>query len=382
MGGAVVARGFRRRGHPGVARRAGPRASPAGRNRTLRHRPPGVGADYDRIPRNHSRCRRIAYVGIQGDERKLYLRPIDELDSHVVPGGEDATWPFFSPDGMWVGFFSGDKLKKVSVLGGAPVDLTDAFGDGPGATWGPDGTIWFSGNWISGFYRVSEEGGETSHITEPDASRGEVGHWWPDFLPGGKNALFTVFTDKGTPLVAALDLESLTWKHLFPGMRARYARSGHVIYHLSGIYQVVPFDPVRVEALGPPVPILPDTRGLTPTGGAQAFFGVSDNGIAVSVPGGGAFYPRSKLLWLDRNGGIEELPFESAAIYTADLDPAGRRVAVSRIDVGLYGIWIYDLEGRTEEKLTRDSHNFDAHWTPTECASCTPRRVGAPTIFS
>ena len=50
--------------------------------------------------------------------------------------------PFFSPDGQWVGFWAGDKLKKVSISGGAPVTLCDA--ENPyGASWGPEDKIVF-----------------------------------------------------------------------------------------------------------------------------------------------------------------------------------------------------------------------------------------------
>ena len=49
--------------------------------------------------------------------------------------------PFGSPDRRFVGYFQGDKLKKIDITGGPPSVLSDApypvFG---GAAWGPDGT--------------------------------------------------------------------------------------------------------------------------------------------------------------------------------------------------------------------------------------------------
>ena len=35
-------------------------------------------------------------------------------------------YPFFSPDGQWLGFFANQKLKKVSINGGAGQTLADA----------------------------------------------------------------------------------------------------------------------------------------------------------------------------------------------------------------------------------------------------------------
>ena len=51
--------------------------------------------------------------------------------------------PFFSPDGQWLGFFGGGKLKKIAVTGGAPVTLADAP-IARGGSWAEDGTIVFT----------------------------------------------------------------------------------------------------------------------------------------------------------------------------------------------------------------------------------------------
>ncbi len=307
--------------------------------------------------------RRIVYVGVQEDDRRLYLRELGELGSRLLAGTEGANSPLFSPDGLWVGFFAGDKIKKVSVLGGAPIDICDAYAEGPGGSWAANDTIWFSGNWNSGFFKVSADGGEPIPVTTPDRERGEIGHWWPDFLPDGRTALFTIFTDEGSHRIGALDLQTGTWKHFFPGMQARYVPSGHLVYYASGIYQVVPFDPSRVEGRGLAVPVLESTRGISMTGSRERYFDVSDTGIVVSVPGG-AYYPRSALTWLELDGSVETVPFDSAAIGPLQLDPSGTRVALTRIDGGIQNIWIYDLERGTEEKITRESKNFRPQWTP------------------
>ena len=307
--------------------------------------------------------RRIVYIGIQGDDRRLYLRELGELGSRLLAGTEGANSPFFSPDGLWVGFFAGDKIKKISVLGGAPIDICVAYAEGPGGSWTANDTIWFSGNWNSGFFAVSADGGKPVPVTTPDRQRGEIGHWWPDFLPDGKSVLFTVFTDEGSHRIAALDLDTGTWKHLFPGMQARYVPSGHIVYYASGIYQVVAFDPSRVEGRGSAVPVLESTRGISNWGSRERYFDVSDTGIVVSVPGG-AYFPRSALTWLELDGSVETVPFDSAAIGAPQLDPSGTRVALTRIDGGIQNVWIYDLERGTEEKITQESTNFSPHWTP------------------
>jgi Tol biopolymer transport system component len=56
----------------------------------------------------------------------LYLRSVNELTAKLIAGTEGLTQqPSFSPDGKWIGYFSGadQKLKKISIDGGAPVAL-------------------------------------------------------------------------------------------------------------------------------------------------------------------------------------------------------------------------------------------------------------------
>ena len=63
----------------------------------------------------------------------------------ICRGPTTRTSPFFSPDGRWIGFFAGGKLKKIAVTGGATVTLCDAP-NGRGGAWAEDGTIVFLPN--------------------------------------------------------------------------------------------------------------------------------------------------------------------------------------------------------------------------------------------
>ena len=98
--------------------------------------------------------RRVVYRSSSG----LYLRDMENLEPRMIPGTEQASSPFFSPDGRWLAFFAEGKLKKVALSGGAPVTLAEAP-DNRGGTWSRDGTIIFSASTIEGLSRVSESGG-------------------------------------------------------------------------------------------------------------------------------------------------------------------------------------------------------------------------------
>ena len=79
----------------------------------------------------------LVFAGNTHGKVQLYLRPLDRFESQPLPGTDDAASPFFSPDGRWVGFFADGKLKKVSLDGGAPVPVTEAFTP-RGEVWGRD----------------------------------------------------------------------------------------------------------------------------------------------------------------------------------------------------------------------------------------------------
>ena len=70
--------------------------------------------------------RRIAFRGRSGDTSQIYLRDLSRETAEPVAGTEGGDDAFFSPDGEWLGFVAGDKLKKVAVRGGTPITLAGA----------------------------------------------------------------------------------------------------------------------------------------------------------------------------------------------------------------------------------------------------------------
>ena len=93
----------------------------------------------------------VAFVARKsaGGSRQLYVRRLTQLRATALSGTDDADSPFFSPDGQWIAFFAGGKLKKIAVTGGAAATLCDAA-NGRGGAWSEDGTILFSPNSGSG----------------------------------------------------------------------------------------------------------------------------------------------------------------------------------------------------------------------------------------
>src|SRR5206468_1835788 len=79
--------------------------------------------------------RTLAYSASAADgKQQLWVRPLDSLQAQPLAGTENASYPFWSPDGRFLGFFADQKLKKVQAAGGTVQTLCDAQ-DGRGGSW-------------------------------------------------------------------------------------------------------------------------------------------------------------------------------------------------------------------------------------------------------
>ena len=195
------------------------------------------------------------------------MRRLDELEAKPIPGTEGAErFPFFSPDGEWVGFFANGKLKKVSLAGGRPITICDA-GVWAGGAWTPQDTIVFAG--IQSLYHVSADGGQPEPLAIPAHEKAELRYTCPKILPGGKVVLFDAHTKDG-PQIRALSLESGQQTILVDEAKnPYYVSTGHLVYqkppNVSGPPSAVwaaPFDLARLEVRGDSVLILETTFTL------------------------------------------------------------------------------------------------------------------------
>ena len=65
---------------------------------------------------------------------RLFIRPLDSLNARDLAGTEAATYPFWSPDSRFIGFFAEGKLKRIDVTSGLPTVICN-IGAGRGGTW-------------------------------------------------------------------------------------------------------------------------------------------------------------------------------------------------------------------------------------------------------
>jgi Tol biopolymer transport system component len=327
---------------------------------------------------------RVVYTGVGTDGKwRLYTRALNQELSTPMVDTEAADAPFFSPDGQYVGFFAGGKLKKVSVQGGGAAVLCDAP-EGRGASWGDDGNIIAALKPADALSRVPSGGGTVQYVTELKPEKKDVTHRWPQVLPGAQAVLFTAHSVTGDYDRATIEVQSLRngqRKTLVRvGYFGRYIRSGHLLYVRQGVLYAAPMNLKLLELTGPPVPILENVANNRNKGSAQV--DVTQSGTLVYQPAKPA---SQRLMWLDSSGRMQPLPAVAAQYFGEPrFSPDGKRLAVSIMRDDNADVWIYDWERDTMNRLTL-APGFNAFpvWSPDgkHIVFTSSRHGGAPNLY-
>jgi len=285
---------------------------------------------------------RLVVRGRRHGRSFLYVQPLDAFGATPLSGTEDAISPFWSPDGRFIGFFAGGKLKKVSIDGGPPAVLCDALSEGTG-TWGLGATILFAEIASApGIYGVAADGGERRRMTRPSpAHPGEV-HLWPHFLPEGHHFLFVAVMPGRDGMgheVRAGELGSDRTSIVGPiDSRVEYAVPGYLLFVREGSLLAQPFDAASARLSGEAWPLV--DRLYYFYGPANAGFSASQTGTIAYEAGRRS----SRLAWYDRGG--------------LAVDVMDRRTGTS-------DVWVYELERNVPTRLTLGpSEDKDPVWSP------------------
>ena len=303
-----------------------------------------------------------------GGRQSLWIRPLGALTAQPLAGTEDATYPFWSADSRFVGFFAQSKLKKVDASGGPPQTLCDAP-NGRGGTWNRDGVIVFAPDNYRPLYRVSASGGAPVPVTKLDDSKLQATHRWPWFLPDGRHFLYRSGTTSSASqkenngiYLGLLDSDEQRLILRVDTMPA-YA-SGYLLFVRETALMAQPFDDKTFQLTGDALPIT--ERVQVDFVLSRAVFSVSENGVLVSQSGETVLADR-QLLWYERDGKQTTVVGAPALYAQIQLSPNGERLATAIFDLqtGSPEIWIYELSRDVPIRFTFDP-DFDASpiWSP------------------
>jgi len=279
--------------------------------------------------------------------KSLWVRPLDSTESHPLPQTENATYPFWSPDSRFLGFFAEGKLKKIAVNGGGPIALCDA-GDGRGGSWSERGFIIF-GLRDGPLQKVPVAGGSPTAITQLDISKSESSHRFPALLPDGDHYLFVV--QDAHPHLSSSSLKSGLRLADFSDIDSSVAYSqGNLFFVRGATLFAQPFDPTRLQFGGDPVTLAEKVQ-FDPQFNF-GIFSVSGNGELVYQ--GGASSLSTQLVWLDRTGKQIGSAPGSGRYWSISLSPAGTQllVQIDEASTDRSAIWLFDLVAGTRTRLT------------------------------
>jgi eukaryotic-like serine/threonine-protein kinase len=291
---------------------------------------------------------KLAFLTGDLSETKLWVRDVTTGAVHPVEV-ERPTFPFWSPDGKNLGFFSAGKLKKVALAGGPVQVLCDAA-EGRGAAWSAKGVIIFTPNIREPLYKVAEGGGVPEKLTE--AKQGWT-HRNPYFLPDGDHFLFTYREAVGNAAnsVGALYGASLSGEQprqiLETASNVQYSE-GYLLYLRETVLVARRFDPKALKFSGDPTPVAEkldywNARDLAAFTAAHGTLVFRHGSLQKTQP-----------LWVDRTG-KEVGRFGEPGLYMSPRpSPDGSLVGVVRPDpdTGKGDVWIVDTSRNTMSRST------------------------------
>jgi serine/threonine-protein kinase len=295
----------------------------------------------------------VAYVTGKQAGRKLRhicSRRLDDLTVRNIPGTEGAFNPFFSPDGNWIAFFTGEgTLNKVALAGGRPITLARGLSNSYWelGVWNDDGRIVFDTT-MEGLRMISAAGGPVTVLSRP------AGEWQsdPQILPGTDVVLYLTLR-ASQPRIDALSLDGKIHKTLVDNAsHPRYLASGHLLFVRDGGLMVAPFDKGQVDIKGAPVSIPLEVSVDHPNMVApQPQLAVAADGTLVYAPAAPGSLRSSSLVWVDRRGAVEEAATLPLAVPVFALSPDGGRIAVAGREAGRARIDLFDLSRKTATRL-------------------------------
>ena len=298
----------------------------------------------------------IVFIGRVAGNWQLLVRSLESAIPVALPGTEGASRPFWSPDSRTIGFFAGEKLKKIDAAGGRPV-ITLCSGNGSGA-WGADGVIVFSNGPL---YRVPDTGGIPEVVTTLDTSRGETSHSIVGFLSDGRRFIFSDNLGRTGATYYVVSLSSPSERHRLDvtggpqGVLSLSISNGRLFYNKRGTITVQTLDEDTFET-GPALPL---ADGWSPPSASRT-------GTVVFRTSG---FPTTQLTWVDRTGRRLSTVGAPDTYSSVELSPTAARAAVVRGGPWIYdlNLWLVDLTTGVFTPLTnQQGFKADPAWSPDE----------------
>lgn len=293
---------------------------------------------------------------VMAAQGQLFVHALDSVASRPLSGTEGATYPFWSPDSAWIGFFAGGELRRIARDGGPAQRLCDAP-DGRGGTGSHEGTIVFSDRaGRLGLSRVGDQGGKPIALPRVPSAGGISNHRYPQFLPDGRHFIFTYL--RGSAEAAGVYVGDLSeapplrvldgTDHALFAPATRPGEPGQLLFRRQEVLMARPFDPLRLRFVGEMFPVAERVGQAGNTG--HGAFAVSASAVLAHSE---LSRESEVLIWLDRSGSRIGTVTGRLDVRGFALSPDERTVAYASGNVSLRAdVWLQAIGGGAPSRFT------------------------------
>ena len=306
---------------------------------------------------------RLVFVADCAGTNSLWIRTLASGKMELLEGTTAAQYPFWSPEGRSVGFFSRDMLRRVDLDTRAVRILAPAAA-GRGGSWSPRGTIVYAPDIFGPLVRVPATGGtpepaSTLPDSGPPGSR--VTQRNPYFLPDGEHFLFNQGREDRTAMMRLGRLGTTDSRQVLDVASNMVYADNQLMYVKDGVLVGQRFDPKSGELSGAATALVPSIETYQPR-----LLG------SYTIAGGNLVYQpslswRSRIAWFDPRSGREQPILPEGTYAGVAIAPDRRRLLVARTvdDEPGQNLWAFDLQGGSWARVTDEkSQSYQFGWFP------------------
>jgi serine/threonine-protein kinase len=291
----------------------------------------------------------IAFIARGAADQHIYVRRLDELTPRQIAGAEGARDLTFSPDGRWLAFHAGNKIRKINLAGGAPANLADSP-HAHGLAWhAAEDAIYFAPHQASAIWKVAASGDSPAvAVTTLDTARGERSHEWPILTADGRTLIFTVNSNAALfdeQTVAFVTLATKTRQTVRTG-GAAFAMTdrGELLFVREGALMGAPYVDGRLGSS--------ELRDPSVAVQASLSIAMSPNRTLAYVPS--PDLSRRSLVWISPDGRVSDAGFGRRGFGSVLLSPDGKRAVFGIGGFDDSALYLAAADGGTQTMLTQD----------------------------